>query len=207
MSGMARPKVHTADLRRRLLDVAVAITTSDGFGALTVRTVAQAAGTSTTAVYSLFGSMADLQLGVVIRAFESFASAQESVGSSADPDHDIAGLGIMYVQWALDNPRLFEVMFSPTASGLTPTPEFEQSAARAMTPLADAVQRAVDSGRYKPGEPSTIVVSLWSSVHGLAQLLLAGLVPPDADPARAALATLHGWRATPGTSPEGGDDR
>ena len=117
MCVMARPKVHTVELRDRLLDLAVDITANDGFGALTVRTVASAAGTSTTAVYSLFGSMADLQVGVLVRAFDSFASAQESVGASDAPERDIAGLGMTYVQWALTNPRLFAVMFSPPAPG------------------------------------------------------------------------------------------
>ena len=200
MCVMARPKVHTVELRDRLLDLAVDITANDGFGALTVRTVASAAGTSTTAVYSLFGSMADLQVGVLVRAFDSFASAQESVGASDAPERDIAGLGMTYVQWALTNPRLFAVMFSPTVAGLTPTAELDEAAARAIAPLDNAVRRAIESGVLRRVEPSTIVVSLWSSVHGLSQLLLAGLVPAEADPAASALAVIDGWRAEPATT-------
>lgn len=63
-----------------------------------------------------------------------------------------------------------------------------------MAPLTEAVTRAIGNGTFLPAEPTIIVISLWSTVHGLAQLLLAGLVPAEADPARAAMATLDGWR-------------
>ena len=53
---MARPRVHDDALPPRLLEVASELVAERGEDALTVRAAATAAGTSTSAVYALFGS-------------------------------------------------------------------------------------------------------------------------------------------------------
>jgi len=50
-----RPKVHDAALRLRLLECAGATLSTGGLAALSLRTLAAEVGTSTTAVYALFG--------------------------------------------------------------------------------------------------------------------------------------------------------
>ncbi|WP_439901621.1 TetR/AcrR family transcriptional regulator, partial [Microbacterium azadirachtae] len=62
---MARPVTHDANLRSRLIEVASAMIDRDGPERFSVREVAQAADTSTSAVYTLFGSKADLISAVV----------------------------------------------------------------------------------------------------------------------------------------------
>ena len=52
---MARPKVHDEVLRGRLLERARTLLSSQGPAALSLRTLAADVGTSTTAVYALFG--------------------------------------------------------------------------------------------------------------------------------------------------------
>ena len=54
---------------------------ADGIGALSVREVARAADTSTTAVYSLFGNKEGLSRAILVRAFDSFARAQRSASA------------------------------------------------------------------------------------------------------------------------------
>ncbi|GAA1479754.1 TetR/AcrR family transcriptional regulator [Gordonia sinesedis] len=170
--------------------------TTEGIAGLSVRRIAQAAQTSTTAVYSLFGGKEELQRGVIVRAFSSFAQSQESIPATDDPVTDAAGLGVMYLQWALDNPRLYQVMFGQELAGVAPSAEVDQASARAIAPLTDAVRRAIDTGAFRAEHPATIVASLWSTVHGLTELLLTGRLPDGADPAKAAMATLDGWRTS-----------
>ena len=57
---MPRAKLRTPELRNRVLQVAVAMLAADGAGAFTARRVAEQAGTSTPAVYELFGDKAGL---------------------------------------------------------------------------------------------------------------------------------------------------
>ncbi|MGV9669123.1 TetR/AcrR family transcriptional regulator [Gordonia sp. NPDC003504] len=192
MGRMARPKVHDDDLRSRLIDEATRIVADSGVGGLSVRAAAQAAGTSTTAVYSLFGSKDGLTRAVLVRAFEQFAAAQEV---ATREDDAVSALGIAYVGWALENPRLYELMFGLSTVGIEPSEETEAASARVMAPLRHAVTAAIDAGVFRPADPATVAASLWAQVHGLSLLLLAGRFPDDADPVAAGSAVVAGWRA------------
>lgn len=192
---MARPKLYDDDLRARLVGEASRVIETDGTAALSVRRTAQAAGTSTTAVYSLFGSMDGLRRAVLIDAFERFTAAQESITPSDDPFTDVAGLGMAYVQWALDNPKLYELMFGQSVAGIETSPELDAAGTRAIAPLTGSVTRAIEGGVFVAADVATVVTSLWAQVHGLATLMLAGKLPPGADPAAASLAILTGWSA------------
>ncbi len=192
---MARPKTHTGELRERLMECAMEVVAAGGIGALALRDLATRAGTSTTAVYALFGSKEALQRAVLASAFADFADAQEQQAPSDDPLTDLAGLGAHYVQWAIDHPRLYEAMFGTALAGIGPSPELEEAGRRAMTPVAEAVGRALAAGAFRPADHATVLTSLWAQVHGLASLIIAGQLPDGADPAAAAWATIEGWRA------------
>lgn len=194
MGNVARPKVHTDDLRDRLLDEAIAIVAERGIGALSVRDVAHAAGTSTTAVYSLFGNKEGLSRAVQVRAFESFTEAETAISTSPDAAADLGSLGTAYIGWALANPRLYELMFGDALTGIEPTPESLDAAARAIAPLRDGVARAIETGAFRQADVGTVAASLWAQVHGMAQLLLSGHYPADADPIAAGEAIIEGWR-------------
>ncbi|MBN0973929.1 TetR family transcriptional regulator [Gordonia sp. JH63] len=197
MADMARPRSHTEDVRVRLLDEAVRMVAADGIGALSVREVARAADTSTTAVYSLFGNKEGLSRAILVRAFDSFARAQRSASVAATDPATLAGLGVAYVGWALENPRLYELMFGDVLAGVERTEETRSAATRAITPLREGVERAISSGALRTADIDTVVASLWAQVHGTATLLLSGNYPAGADPMAAATAIIDGWR-TPG---------
>lgn len=191
---MARPRVHTAVVGSALLEDAVALVARSGVTALSLRELAAGVGTSTTAVYSLFGNKEGLQRAVLVRAFELFAAEQEQVPVTEDPVADVMGLGAVYVQWAVDNPNLYEVMYGKALIGVAAAEATERAASRAMAPLTSAVERAIDAGAFRPADIVTVSTSLWAQVHGLASLILTGDLPEGVDTALAASATVEGWR-------------
>ncbi|PKZ63002.1 TetR/AcrR family transcriptional regulator [Gordonia terrae] len=194
MVVVARPRSHTDDVRTRLLDEAVRVVAAHGVGALSVREVARAADTSTTAVYSLFGNKEGLSRAILVRAFDSFAGAQRSAVATAEGPMTLEGLGVAYVGWALENPRLYELMFSDALAGVERTDETRAAATRAITPLREGVQAAIGAGLLRAADTETVVASLWAQVHGMATLLLSGNYPAGADPVAAATAVIDGWR-------------
>lgn len=192
---MARPRVHTDGLRDALLGEAIEIVARQGIGELSVREVARAAGTSTTAVYTLFGNKEGLARAVLVHAFDSFADAQRTVAAPSNDAAGLAELGVAYVGWALENPRLYALMFGDALVGITRTPETHDAATRAITPLREGVRTAIESGTFRAADVDTVVASLWAQVHGMATLLLTGNYPADADPVAAAEAIIEGWRS------------
>lgn len=199
---MPRPKVHDAALRTRLLECAGATLSTRGLAALSLRTLAADVGTSTTAVYALFGGKPGLLAALHAEAFARLHARLDAVPLGADPVEDLVALGRAYRDAALAEPHFYEVMFG----GALPAGErWWAVAAPILRPVADVVARAADRGVLRPDlDPATVSLALWATVHGLVSLHLRGLHPDDA-PAPATVvdvavrAVVGGWLAIPCT--------
>ena len=77
LPGVPRPKVHDAALRTRLLECAGATLPTGGLAALSLRTLAADVGTSTTAIYALFGGKPGLLQALHAEAIRRFAARLE----------------------------------------------------------------------------------------------------------------------------------
>jgi len=196
---VARPKLHDDALRIRLLDVAGGVLTAEGPDALSLRRLAAAADTSTSAVYALFGGKPGILRGLFIEAFTRFAAHLDTVMPSDDPLADLLALGRAYRASALADPHLYAVMFGSPVPGFEPAPEDYAHAEAAFAPLLDTVRRAVAAGLLRDVAPELIATALWANVHGLVSLELGCAMPPAAGPPGALFeaairATLDGWR-------------
>lgn len=178
---MPRPRLHDDALRARLLEVASRAVASGGQDAVTVRSVANAAGTSASAVYALFGSRDQLVAAVSAEGFRRFAAHLAAVPRTPDPLTDLRALGLAYRASALDEPHFYRVMFerAVTPSG-DAAPVVEQ---QTFGVLRDAAARLLPGSSDERVEAAA--VGLWGLVHGLVALELADLLPGD-DERRAA---------------------
>jgi AcrR family transcriptional regulator len=199
---VARPKLHDEALRIRLLDTAAALLTSEGPDALSLRRLAAAAGTSTSAVYALFGGKPGILRGLFIEAFTRFGTHLDKVTPSDDPLTDLLALGRAYRDSALADPHLYAVMFGSSVPGFEPAPQDYAHAEATFIPLLDTVRRAIAAGLLRDADPGLIATALWANVHGLVSLELRGAMPGGAvAPGElfetAIRANLNGWQARP----------
>ncbi len=176
MSPMARPVVHTDSLRQELLAVTADLVDRDGPARVTLRDVAAAARTSTTAVYSLFGGKSQLLTAVVEDGFRSFHDSQVTASPGG-----LQGLGVAYRAWALEHRALYRLMFGGALASYVDCEPSPEAAADAMEPLMDAVASAQSAGTLLPAPVEMVAVAIWGQVHGLVSLELAQVGPPDAD--------------------------
>ena len=185
---MARPRTHDDAVRRRLLESASRAISRGGPAGLSVRAVAAEAGTTTAAVYSLFGSRDGLVGAVVEEGFRRFAEQLADVRRTADPMADLLALGLAYRRSALTEPHFYRVMFAPapdTGGGAAGGGHHGRGSREAVgrptfAVLRSAVERALGSGEGATWDAEEIAVRLWSLTHGLVSLELAGLLPGDA---------------------------
>lgn len=212
MELVPRPTLYDDRLRERLITSAAAALATGGPSALSLRTVAEAAGTSTNAVYTLFGGKDGLVQAAVSAASAGFTAAQRAVGRSDDAAADLFALGRAYRGWALSNPELYAVMFGGRIS-LPPRPDPSAEGAAvpgtsdAIDPLVSTVLRLIDDGTFV-GDPEEIVQTIWASVHGMVTLELAlWLDRPRPDRDRGYDAQLHAvqraWRSEPASEASG----
>ncbi|MGW0825319.1 TetR/AcrR family transcriptional regulator [Streptomyces sp. NPDC002845] len=172
---MGRPRTRDYDeLRRDLLDAAGRLLAEEGPQALSTRRVAQEVGTSTTAVYNLFGDKASLLRAMFLEGFARLTDEFASVPTDGDPEADLKALGHAYRAAARANPQLYELMFGRPVADFRPEEADLAQIQGTFETLTRAVARCMEAGRFAPADPYDIAVHLNALVHGLASLELRG---------------------------------
>ncbi|MEQ0563932.1 TetR/AcrR family transcriptional regulator [Amycolatopsis sp. NEAU-NG30] len=194
---MARPRTHDEALRLKLLDRAGELIAADGPKALSLRKLAADAGTSTTAVYSLFGSKPDLVNALYTEGFRRFGARMARTPLTGDAVEDLVALGRAYRASALADPHLYGIMFTRSIPGFEPNEDAEQLARETLKPLERIIRRAIEDGVFADVPPETVAVGCWGIVHGLVSLELTGNLPEEFDVTesyeRALRANAEGW--------------
>ncbi len=107
---MGRPRLHDAVTAAALLDEAERIVEAGGLDALTVRRVAAAAGTTTRAVYTAYGSKEALVIALGARGFDLLREELEALPETRDPTADLVEAGVVvFRRFATDHPTLFRI--------------------------------------------------------------------------------------------------
>jgi len=168
---MARPVSYDDALRTRLLEVTAEMVDHSGPERIGLRDIAHRAGTSTSAVYALFGGKAQLLVAVIEHGFASFGRMQAERESAG-----LRALGHAYRDWAKANPALYRLMFGGSitaAAGCTPDTAITSAA---MEPLTRAL-----AARVSGDAVAAAAVTVWAQVHGAVALELAGVGPEVRD--------------------------
>jgi AcrR family transcriptional regulator len=156
-----------------IVDAARDLIAAGGFGALSMRAVAERVGVTATALYHYFENKQALVDCVVRLAFERFGSYLETaarrhpVGSL----ERVQALGEAYIQFAIENEAYFRVIFSIQVKDPPSVEELPGGGGYAL--LRGCVDDAIASGAMRPADPDLVAHYLWATVHGLVTLVLA----------------------------------
>ncbi|MEU4342254.1 TetR-like C-terminal domain-containing protein [Nocardia sp. NPDC023852] len=189
---MGRPRTNDETVEERLVACATEMLATRPRESVTLRALATAAGTSTTAVYSLFGGKGGLIGEVRDRAVACLFQEVSAVPTSADPLADLYALAAAYRRWGREHSHLYTVLFG---GAQTFDPSGAVGTNDPIRPLLATIDRALMES-ILVGEATFIALSLWVTLHGLVMLELAGAL--DAATAEAVFrstipATLRGW--------------
>ncbi|MGD9571365.1 MAG: TetR/AcrR family transcriptional regulator [Thermoleophilia bacterium] len=198
---MGRPRTHDEHTRVALLDVAERIVEEDGLAALSVRAAAAGAGTTTRAVYSLFGSKEGLLVALSARAFEILNDGLDAQRSSGDPVADLVAAGTEVFRGLVrEHPWLYRLAFQRAAPGLPLPAAFEVARWGSFARVEQRVRRIEDAGLLGDRTVRQAAVEFQVVCEGLANAELRGgtlrqLAPADAGRAWADAheAMIRGW--------------
>jgi AcrR family transcriptional regulator len=163
---MPRPKQRTPQLRDRVLHAAVDMLTTEGVAGFTTRKVAEGAGTSTPAVYELFGDKAGLVRELFFEGFRMLYQRLDRLATSADPRADMVAVLPVLREFARDNPALSRLMFSRAFAEFDPGPSDREAGAAVREFIVARVRRCVDA-RIIAGDPADIAHVLLAVAQGL----------------------------------------
>ena len=172
----AREKSETRD---KILDAARELFISEGYEGVSMRKLAEKIEYSPTAIYVHFADKEDLFHQLCQEDFARLAAVFQSSQMPADAVARIQQIGRIYVEFGLQYPNHYKLMF------MTPHPAggFDDSDRQIKgNPESDAyallkhtVQEAVDAGKFREEIANADLVSqtLWAAVHGVISLNIA----------------------------------
>lgn len=169
---------HHGNLRRTLLDAALAMIEKSGVGALSLREVARQAGVTHAAPYRHFRDRDALIVALGIEGFQGLGlEMSASLAEPMDPLARVRALGVAYVRYAVAHPAHFKVMFSSELHAGDESPELRAAGEPTLAALVEVISDAQACGQLERGDARALAVPAWSMVHGLATLLVEGQLP------------------------------
>jgi AcrR family transcriptional regulator len=176
---MGRPREHDARTALALLDAAERVIQAGGVDAVSVRGVADAAGTTTRAVYSLFGSKDGLLAALGARAFELLGSAIRALPETDDVAADLAEAGVeVFRRFVTEHPILFQMGFQPGPAFADRAAEREEARLDALSGLGGKVMRLDKAHLLRGRTVADAIISFCAICEGLADIELRGMLPP-----------------------------
>jgi AcrR family transcriptional regulator len=155
------------ELRAKILEAARDLFATEGYEKVTMRRIADAIEYSPTTIYHHFTDKDDLVKCLCEDDFSNLLGLLKTQPAPGDPIDWIRQLGRAYIAFGLQYPNHYRFMF------MTPHPAHAiVKGENAYLLLREAVQKAIESGRFRPGDADAAAQVLWATVHGVVSLFI-----------------------------------
>lgn len=189
--------------RQAIIDEATRMVSDAGLDQLSLRRLATQLGVTAPALYAHVADKGDLLRAIAEAGFGDLVG-RYGVITATDPVERLRALSHTYVDYALEEPEIFRLMFlfRPRGIEVAEADNELDLATQAFEMAAAAVSDAIAAGAIHPDrDPLMTSLVLWTVSHGAACVLLLGM---DFDqPTRSSLidsvvdSTLVGLRGAP----------
>jgi AcrR family transcriptional regulator len=164
---------ETVTMKKRIQNAALSMFLRDGIEKVTMRKIASKIRYSPATIYNYYRNKNDIFLALRQAGFAQFQSYQEKSRKHKSARKRILAHGRAYLQFAFENPRLYELMFIIKA----PMGEVARDAEKHKTSqsfqyLKDDIALCMKEGLIKRGNADAAALAFWSIGHGLASLLI-----------------------------------
>jgi AcrR family transcriptional regulator len=166
-----RRPYHHGNLRRALIDEALATIREAGVDAVTLREIGARVGVSRTALYRHFADKRALLTAVATEGFrtlrQELVTAWESGGRG---DAAFRSMGVAYVRFAVANSSHYRVMFGGFVDPQPQDPDLVAEGEGAFKALVDALAALQRDGVVRTDDTLLMASYVWAVVHGVAML-------------------------------------
>ncbi len=174
------PRRPDPELEGKILDAAQKLWKKGGDKALTMRNVAEAAGTNTPAVYRRFRDREDILRGLLQRIRLEIAARLEDISSAEEGCE-------RYLDYALSHPHEYELFFEKEYELFYSARSIRSGVRQVGRPVRDRIRRKLaEQLGGSADNHEGMLMALRMVVHGAAMLLIAkNILPKDTEKARA----------------------
>jgi AcrR family transcriptional regulator len=132
------------------------------------------------AIYRHYEDKEELLRAVADEAFEVLGGYLRPVLRQRTPLTKALGVLERYLDFALEQPRLFEIAFLTRRPGTRRFPEdFAAGKSPSFDALCHQVRACMKEGVLRTDDPLEVTLALWAHAHGLVLLHLAGRFDTD----------------------------
>ncbi|HEX3734637.1 MAG TPA: TetR-like C-terminal domain-containing protein [Solirubrobacterales bacterium] len=163
----ANASYHHGDLRAACLGAALELLEEEGEAALSLRAVARRAGVSPAAPYRHYEDREAVVSAVAAVGYRELAERLAAAHPAPSTPEQLAGVAVAYVQFALERPAMFRIMFGEPCD----RDNEERGAATAAVSL---YLREIVARCFPQSDPEALAPAIWALVHGFAFLYLDG---------------------------------
>lgn len=173
---MARPrKEEELDIPRRAVEEMARLMAERGDFNVPLKAVAEAVGCVPSALYGHFHDKNALLRGVRDAGFTTLYETKRALSGDAetDPIGFLHRGSLAYVSFALDNPLLYRLMFSPPPElGVSDDPWASEIGRQLLSLLLGGLRSAQRQGHVPGVELKQFGFMFWSTVHGAVSLAI-----------------------------------
>jgi AcrR family transcriptional regulator len=158
---------HHGDLRAALVRAALDLLDESGETELSLRAVARRAGVSPAAPYRHYADREALASAVAAVGYRELAERLAAAHPMPSTPNELARVAIAYVEFALERPALFRIMFGEPC-------DRDSDERVAATAAVSAYVRGIVERTFPNADADAMATAVWALVHGLAFLHLDG---------------------------------
>ena len=171
MPRSALSPAQVADFRETLCEAAMQLFAEHGYEGVTLRGLARELGCSAMTPYRYFENKAAIFDAVASRAAARFAGAlEDSIADVSGPRERLRSLAYAYARFGLEPSQAYRIIYElDPADRSAPEP----ADLRSWQVMHRAVQEAIAASELA-GDADVLAHLLWSGMHGIVALHLAG---------------------------------
>ncbi|MCV2886559.1 TetR/AcrR family transcriptional regulator [Aestuariibacter sp. AA17] len=175
---------HHGNLKQALKDEALALIRQNSVNAVSLRAIARNVGVSQSAPYRHFGDKEALLSAIAEDGFERLSGSMQRVMSNRRerPLEALIDGGVAYVEFAFHYPEHYRLMYMFSKD--KPKLHSLHCANDAFDLLSETLSFGESAGCFKTGCKDTMILSIWSLVHGFATMLIDKTIEDDAQSIR-----------------------